>query len=540
MMRRNPCLSFILLAVLLALVLPETTAPGGSPACAAEAKIDPHKKPDEKADAAKKARDDEEYYELLRLFADALDQVDRNYVKEVSRRELMEAAVQGLLTKLDPYSNYIPPKELEQFRSGVESEFGGIGIQVTIENGQLKIISPLVGTPAYRAGLLAGDRIVKIEGKDTKGITLDAAVKKLKGKVGTEVTFTVRHAHDGSGETVTLKREIIHVQTVLGDGRKKDDSWDFLYDAEKKIGYIRVSAFSRSTAPELKKAMEELVAAKLKGLVIDLRFNPGGLLSSAIEVSDMFVSEGRIVSTEGRNAPKRVWDAHKADTYEGFPMAILVNKYSASASEIVAACLQDHKRAVIVGERTWGKGSVQNIIELEQGRSALKLTTAGYRRPSGKNIHRFTDAKDDDEWGVKPNDGFELKLTVSETGDLMRHQREVAIVASKKEPAPPEDGNGEPASEFFDPQLDRALQYIHEELGEKLAESDGAGEEKPEPKEPEKPQPKEDNKPDPSGEEKPPAKKQDQPQGDGKKKPAPEEPKESDPENKNPPESIDQ
>ncbi len=168
-----------------------------------------------------------------------------------------------------------------------------------------------------------------------------------------------------------VTREVIHVQTVLGDHRKTDDSWDYMLDAKKRIGYIRLTGFSRNTAAELRQALKQLKEQDLKGLILDLRFNPGGLLSSAIEICDMFVADGRIVSTKGRNTPERVWDAKKDGTYEGFAMVVLVNRFSASASEIVAACLQDHKRAVVIGERTWGKGSVQNVIELERARTIV-------------------------------------------------------------------------------------------------------------------------------------------------------------------------
>jgi len=379
----------------------------------------------------------DDYYELYKLLADTIDQVERNYIKEVDRRELVEAAIRGVLGKLDSYSTYISPEEVERFRMSVESEFGGIGIQITIQDGQLKVLSPLVGTPAYRAGIIAGDRIVEIDGQSTEGLTLDEAVRRLKGKEGTQVTLTVQHPGRNKKETFTLTRERIHVDTVLGDRRKPDDTWDYLLDPERRIGYIRITAFSTDTARELLKALEELKAANMRALVLDLRFNSGGLLSAAIEVADMFISQGRIVSTKGRNSPERVWNARKDGTYEGFPMAVLVNRYSASASEIVAACLQDHKRAVIVGERTWGKGSVQNVIDLEEGRSALKLTTATYRRPSGKNIHRFDDAKESDQWGVQPDEGLELKLTDSELLALMEDRRQRDIVLPKPEKLSP-------------------------------------------------------------------------------------------------------
>ena len=369
----------------------------------------------------------DDYYELYKILADTVDQVDRNYVKEVGRRELIEAAIKGVMSRLDPYSMYIGPEELNQFRTTVESEFGGIGIHVSTEDGDLKVLSPIYGTPAYRAGILAGDRIVEIDGKTTDGILPDEAISRMKGKEGTQVTLTIVHPGKSEQHKVTLARERIHVETVLGDRHKADDTWDFMLDPKLGIGFVRVAAFSRETANELQRALRELQSQKLRGLIVDLRFNPGGLLSSAIEVSNLFISQGRIVSTKGRNTPERIWDAHKEGTFEGFPMVVLVNRYSASASEIVSACLQDHKRAVIMGERTWGKGSVQNIIELDDGRSALKLTTAAYCRPSGKNIHRFPDSKDKDEWGVHPDEGFDLRLSDYEQGALLadRRQRDV-------------------------------------------------------------------------------------------------------------------
>lgn len=382
----------------------------------------------------------EDYYELHKLLVDTLDQVERNYVKDVSRRQLIEAAIQGILSELDPYSSYIPPEQMRRFRTSVESKFGGIGIQISVDGGQLKVLSPLVGTPAYRAGITAGDRIIEIDGEETKDISIDEAVRRLKGEEGTSVSLTVIHPGSAEKHKIDITREVIRIETVLGDARKEDDAWDFMLDHEKHIGYVRVSAFSRNTVRELRQVLGELKEQKLRGLILDLRFNPGGLLNSAIEVSDLFVSKGRIVSTEGRSSPERTWDAHKTGTFEGFPMVVLVNRFSASASEIVSACLQDHKRAVIMGERTWGKGSVQNVIELENHQSALKLTTASYRRPNGKNIHRFSGAKDDEPWGVLPDKGYELKLTDAELAALIYDRRRRDIL----QPKPPEQAAGEP------------------------------------------------------------------------------------------------
>ncbi len=327
----------------------------------------------------------EEYYELLLVLADTIDQIDRNYVEPISRRELVEAAIEGILKKLDPFSNYIPSEEKEDFEDEIENEFGGIGIQIASQRGQLQVISPLVGSPAHRGGIMAGDRIMAINGNPTRGLSLSEAVDRMKGRAGTSLTLTVFHPHNRSTEEITLTREVIRVETVMGDTRTdKDGAWEFMLDDRRKIGYIRITAFSKHTADDLRAALTSLAERGMRGLVLDLRFNPGGLLSSAIEVSDMFLSSGEIVSTSGRNVSERKWEARSEGTFDGFEMVVLVNQYSASASEIVAACLQDNKRAVIVGQRTWGKGSVQNIIQLEDGHSALKLTTASYMRPAAR------------------------------------------------------------------------------------------------------------------------------------------------------------
>lgn len=438
---------------------------------------------DAKADVAARLSAAEDEYELQRLLVDTIDQVQRNYVREVPRRKLIEAAIKGVLKELDPYSSYISPDEMERFRASVESEFGGIGIQVGVDRGEgLKVVSPLAGTPAYRAGIVAGDRIVEIDGKSTEDVTIDEAVRKLKGPEGSKITLTVIHPGKTERQKIALTREAIHVETVLGDRRKPDQSWDYLIDGQKKIAYIRITGFSRDTANELRKVLTDLQKEKIRGMVLDLRFNPGGLLNSAVEIADMFIEKGRIVSTAGRNSPERTWEAHKEGTFEGFPVAILVNHYSASASEIVAACLQDHKRAVVVGERTWGKGSVQNVIPLDdydhgekaseshEPRSALKLTTAGYKRPSGKNIDRAPDAGDTDEWGVKPNDGLEVKLEGHELFTLMADRRQRDIIsaqpeAKKPEAAEPESKPGaDPDQKFVDRQLQKALDYLTAEL----------------------------------------------------------------------------
>ncbi len=430
------------------------------------AKADTAAKPVEKKD--KPADKDTIDYELLRLFTDSLDQVERNYVKEIDRRELLEAAIKGMLSKLDPYSQYIPPSDLEKFRSSVENEFGGIGITVSVETGDLMVISPIFRTPAYNAGIRGGDLILEIEGQLTKGITLDEAVKRMKGKIGTAVKIKVQHFADNKVAELEVKRELIRVDSVLGDHRQEDFTWDHWLDADKKIAYIRITNFGRHTADELRTVLGQLTTAEMKGLILDLRFNPGGLLSTGIEVCDLFVEDGKIVSTAGRNAPERIWNAKKEGTFHDMPMVVLVNHYSASASEIVAACLQDHNRAVVIGERSWGKGSVQNIVELEQGKSALKLTTAGYLRPSGKNIHRQEGAKDGDEWGVKPNEGLDVKTSKEDDTRWLEDRRQRDVIRVNK-PRPPmvEESPSEP---YVDLPLQKAKEYLSDKAAKIAAD----------------------------------------------------------------------
>ncbi|MGQ0634940.1 MAG: S41 family peptidase [Planctomycetaceae bacterium] len=409
----------------------------------------------EATDAAP-ATKEEQYFELIRIFADTFEQIERNYVKEVDRRKLVEGALKGMLQELDPYSNYISPDELARFNLQVEQEFGGIGIQVTDDpqTRRLTVVSPLPGTPAYKAGVRAGDVIVEINGKSTEKMTQDDAVKMMKGKEGEEVTIGVLHQGATKIEHLTMKRARIQVATVQGDTYKSDDTWNFMLDDEKKVGYVRLVGFSRNTGRELRDALSELKSQGMRGLILDLRFNPGGLLNVATEVADLFLDDGKIVSTKGRNTEERVVYAKKPGTFSGFPMAVLINHYSASASEIVSAALQDHHRAVVIGERTWGKGSVQNVIDLENGKSALKLTTASYHRPSGKNIHRFPDSKDSDEWGVSPDEGYMIALTTDELRKHSEYRRQRDVLT----------GSIPPKSEYVDRQLAKAVDYINSQF----------------------------------------------------------------------------
>jgi carboxyl-terminal processing protease len=366
-----------------------------------------------------------EDYEDVALVVDVLQKVRQSYVKDLDRKErrkLVEDMVNGGLARLDPHSQYINAQEFKQFQKTSKGKFGGIGIQVGYDRqnrGQLMVLSPMVGTPAYDAGILAGDAIVKIDGKSTENMRMNEAVDMIQGDPGQPITLTVLHEGDKETQDVKIVRAEIKVQSVLGDLRKegKPAEWDFFLDKKTwgtdKIAYIRLSSFTETATKEMEAALTQVQHDGARGVIIDLRNNPGGLLRAAVEIADLFLEEGRIVSTKGRNQKEEVFDAHREGTLllpaKQFPVVILINRDSASASEILSAALQDNNRAVIIGERSYGKGSVQNVIPMEHDTSALKLTTASYWRPSGKNIHRFPDSKDTDDWGVWPNDhGYQL------------------------------------------------------------------------------------------------------------------------------------
>jgi carboxyl-terminal processing protease len=434
------------------------------------------------APTEEKSRD----YENMKLLVDVMDQVRKNYVTELTperERKLFEDMINGGLERLDPHSAYINPHDLKQFDKTSKGSFGGIGIQLGTDRqnrGQLTVISPMVGTPAYEKGVLAGDAILKIDGKSTDGMRIAEAVDLITGEIGKDITLTI--LHDGAKEPidVTITRAEIKVQSVMGDVRKPGNlkEWDYLMDKETKVGYIRLTTFSENAAKELHDAVAELEKEGVRGLILDLRNNGGGLLKQAVEVSDLFLTEGPIVTIKGRNEKELVHEAHVAGTMlvpaDKYPMVVLINKFSASASEIVAAALQDHNRAVVIGERSYGKGSVQNVIKLKEGElgeSALKLTTASYWRPSGKNIHRFPDAKESDEWGVKPTDGFDVPMKDDERLEYLIYRNERDVVRGKNPPAKPEekkdekkDGDKKDKKPFEDRVLQKALEHLRGEI----------------------------------------------------------------------------
>jgi carboxyl-terminal processing protease len=416
----------------------------------------------------------DEMMELYGIFIDAVEQVESNYVRDVSRRELLESALQGMLQNLDPHSTYYSEDEWKQFQRTFEGSFSGIGIQVEIDtrSKRLKVLAPLIGTPAYEAGILAGDLILEVDGESTEGITQDKAVELLQGRPGTSVKLTVLHPGSEKSETLEVTREVIASESVLGVERRPDDSWEYFLDPEEKVGYVRVSSFYQTTAADIRRAVRQLKDEGMRGLILDLRTNPGGLLSAAVEVSDLFVDGGVIVSTKGRNTRERRFTANADGTFADFPMIVMVNSHSASAAEIVSACLQDAGRAKVVGERSFGKGSVQNIIPLEGGTSYLKLTVESYFRPSGGNIHKFPDMDDDDEWGVSPSEGLEVSVPSEEYArwELSRRRLDVTSRVARTIESDDEDADEQSPP---DRQLDKALEVLKAELdGEEPEDED--------------------------------------------------------------------
>jgi carboxyl-terminal processing protease len=316
-----------------------------------------------------------ESYEGLETFTNILTIIQKNYVDEVSTKQLIEGAITGMLSALDPHSAYLTPDLYRELQVDTKGSFGGLGIEITNRNAILTVVSPIDGTPAYRSGIKAGDQILKIDGEFTKDMTLVDAVKRMRGPKDTKVTLTLRRENVADIFDVTLTREIIKIQSVKSK------------TLEKGFGYVRVTQFQERTDDDLERALKQLGKdGNLQGLVLDLRNDPGGLLTQAVKIADVFLESGLIVYTDGRlENQSQKYFAHKQGTYSDFPMVVLVNAGSASASEIVAGALQDHKRALILGTQTFGKGSVQTILPLDDT-SALRLTTARYYTPNGRSI----------------------------------------------------------------------------------------------------------------------------------------------------------
>tara|TARA_B100000767_G_C19721367_1_gene517422 strand:- start:115 stop:1251 length:1137 start_codon:yes stop_codon:yes gene_type:complete len=314
-------------------------------------------------------------YKKIDLFGEVLEKINKEYVDEINQSESMDSAIDGLLRSLDPYSTYMSPEIFKEMQTETSGEFGGLGIEVAMEAGVIKVISPIDDTPASRAGMKAGDYIVKINDIQVQGKSLTEAVDLMRGPIGSEIELTVRRVGKKKAITFNIVREIIQIQSVKSDL------------LEKNIGYIRLTSFNENSGRQIKKKIEILERNKnVKAYILDLRNNPGGLLSQAIKISDFFLDNGEIVSTKSRKSSEnRKWFAKQGDLTNGKVLIVLINYGSASASEIVAGALKDHKRAIILGESSYGKGSVQSIIPLKND-GAIKITVAKYYLPSGKSI----------------------------------------------------------------------------------------------------------------------------------------------------------
>ena len=314
-------------------------------------------------------------YEKIDLFAEVLEKIQNEYVEEVDQAEIIDSAINGALQSLDPFSAYMNPKVFEESQSETSGEFGGLGIEVSMESGVIKVIAPIDDTPASKAGIKAGDYIVKINGEQVQGKTLMEAVNLMRGPVGTSIEITVRRKGLRKAKIFKITREIIEIKSVISK------------IVDNKVGYLRLRAFNANSSSQLKKEISKIEKnKKLVGYILDLRNNPGGLLSQAVTISDFFLNDGEIVSTKGRKKREnRKFFAKKGDKIDGKPLIVLINNGSASASEIVAGALQDQKRAILLGETTFGKGSVQSIIPLKN-RGAIRLTISKYYLPSGKSI----------------------------------------------------------------------------------------------------------------------------------------------------------
>jgi carboxyl-terminal processing protease len=410
-----------------------------------------------KADSAYRSR----YGQMSDTFIEALKQIDQHYIEPVEERQLFEAALAGMVEKLgDPYSAYEPPQEALEFRQQLDQKFGGIGVEVTIDpsNRRLTVASPMIGSPAYEAGILAGDQILAIDGETTEGMDYEEARRRMRGEPGEAVTLTVLHPGQTTSQDVKLARAIIKIPSVLGDTRDKHGQWNFTLAEHPEIGYVRIVSFGEQTVGELDAALASLAKRRVRALVLDLRHNFGGILRTAVSTCDFFVNEGVIVTTRGRDKKQNLetFRASGKARFTSWPIVVLVDHLTASAAEIVTACLQDHQRAVVIGERTWGKGTVQNVVPLEGGKSALKLTVATYWRPSERNIHRSRDAKEDDDWGVKPDKGLEIGLSQEDQLRAAegRRQRDAAGATAEGATPPP----------LFDPPLEKAVEYLQSRL----------------------------------------------------------------------------
>jgi len=402
---------------------------------------------------------------LLNQFGPMVDiqfRILKSYVEPVDDQALLRGAIEGMLGQLDPYCKYYNQEEYEQFHKQTEGQYTGIGIEVAMTtDGELVVISPIEGSPAFQAEVLANDRIRKIDDKKTDGITLLKAVELITGKPGTEVALTIYRPSTKDTIIKKITRQLIEVRTVRGWARTEDWEWDYLIDPKYRIGYVRVSSFERLTTEQLDEVIEDLIPNKqIRALILDLRDNPGGLLPAVVDMANRFLSEGIIVSTKGRSTTVQPYLAIREHTYPAdIPLAVLINGGSASASEIMAGALKDHNRAILVGEKTFGKGSVQEVYQIpgqDGSISRIKLTTAYYHLPKGERIHGH---------GVEPHKLVEL--TPEEHIELNKSR--IAVYSTAKIPTTTRAATTTaPAAKRVEIIIDRQLQTALDALKEKL------------------------------------------------------------------------
>ncbi len=389
-------------------------------------------------------------YEDLKVLTDVIGYIQKDYVEETKSKDLIHGAIKGMLETLDPHSAFMPPNMYKEMQEETKGRFEGLGIEITVKDGILTVVSPIEDTPAAKAGILAGDQILKIDGDSTKNFTLMDSVKRLRGPRGSKVTITVMREGFTKPKEFTVVREVIPVRSVRHEL------------LQKNYGYIRISQFQEKTDGEFEKAMKALEdesKGSLKGLVLDLRNNPGGLLDQAVKISDRFIDSGLIVSVEGRKDDQKIkFYAHPDGQLSRYPLVVLVNGGSASGAEIVAGAIQDHGRGILLGTQTFGKGSVQTIIPLKDG-SGLRLTTARYYTPSGRSIQAKGIVPD---FTVKPLRPEEEKETVApklpSERDLERHLIDVEKGGLKEKEKPKKEEVKE--KKPFDNQLERALELL--------------------------------------------------------------------------------
>ena len=389
------------------------------------------------------ADEKEDVYKHLNLFGEAFEKIKNNYVEEVEVKDLIESAIEGMLNSLDPHSTFLNNDELNELKIQTKGEFGGLGIEVTLENGLVKVISPIDDTPAERAGIKSGDLITHIDGEAVMGLSLSEAVSLMRGKVGSKINLTIKRRDQSL--KIEIVRAIIELKSVK-------------YSLEDNIGYIRVSSFNQKVDEEIKKAIKQMQGNnknKIVGYVLDLRNNPGGLLDQAVNVTDIFLARGEIVSTRGRKkSDGSRYNAVKNDLIDGLPLVVLINQGSASASEIVAGALQDHKRAIIMGTKSFGKGSVQTILPSGEN-VAIKLTTARYYTPSGKSIQKTGIDPDIlvEQSEVKPIEDTQSRKESDLRGAMENDQNNSKETNNKKV-------NEDQNNESVDYQLARAIDLI--------------------------------------------------------------------------------